>query len=50
MWGSFLRIITLKAAFITVSLLASYLKADDEVQKLPFCNPDIIEGGAASNE
>ncbi|XP_026332066.1 eukaryotic translation initiation factor 2-alpha kinase-like [Hyposmocoma kahamanoa] len=38
MSGWYWRVIALKAAFV-LSYCASYLRADDNIQKLPFCNP-----------
>ncbi|KAL4718755.1 hypothetical protein ACJJTC_008079, partial [Scirpophaga incertulas] len=41
------KVIALKAAFV-LSCFVTYLKADDNVQKLPYCNPhNNANGGAA---
>ncbi|CAH0596457.1 unnamed protein product [Chrysodeixis includens] len=43
------RVIALKAAF-ALSFLVCSLRADDTVQKLPFCNPNNVKDGPVHND
>lgn len=43
------RVIALKAAF-TLSLFVYSVRADDTVQKLPFCNPNNVKDNPVINE
>lgn len=45
MWTWYWRVIALKSVFI-LTCLASYLNAEERIQKLPFCDPATV---AASN-
>ncbi|XP_030020669.1 eukaryotic translation initiation factor 2-alpha kinase isoform X2 [Manduca sexta] len=44
------RMILLKSAFLTLTCNISYLRADDVVQKLPFCNPSNAKDAPAYND
>ncbi|CAG9112592.1 unnamed protein product [Plutella xylostella] len=43
------RVIALKAAFL-LTFITSYIRADDTVQKLPFCNPHTTNDQSATND
>ncbi|XP_026746940.1 eukaryotic translation initiation factor 2-alpha kinase-like [Trichoplusia ni] len=43
------RVIALKAAF-ALSFIVCSLRADDTVQKLPFCNPNNVKDGPVHND
>lgn len=43
------RVIALKAAFALTFIVCS-VRAEDTVQKLPFCNPTIEKDGSALDE
>lgn len=49
MSGWYWKVIVLKAAFMLTSLV-SYLRADDNVQGLPFCNPLNLKDGPSHDE